>query len=53
MTVPLVLLEGNSVKRYVNGKCTDKAEATRPLTPEEIEAFRLNPNIIDDDPEAA
>ena len=42
--VLVLLLPDNSFKRFVGKTMTHKAKADRPLTPMEVEAFRLVPD---------
>jgi hypothetical protein len=53
MSIPLVLIEGQTAKRYVDGKPTHKAESEYALTAEEVEAFRVAPEEIPTNDEAA
>lgn len=51
--MPLVVIEGNKATRYFGVKVTHKAELYEHATPEDIEQFRVNPESVPEEPEAA
>lgn len=50
--IKVVVVEGLFYSRFVGRKLTHKVKADRPLTPAEVEWFRLDP-VLMLDPEAA
>lgn len=50
----IVLIDGLQYSRYYGTLRLDRVRSDRPLTPEEVESFRLNPKaLLEAEPECA